>query len=556
MEFTQISILLVAAAICASIARFFKQPTIVGYIFAGFLLATLGIGRNIEVFSGLGQVGVALLLFLVGVEMNLKELPSIGRVALFAGGGQMLFTSLTGFILALVLGFSPLVAIYIAIALTFSSTIVIIKLLSEKKDLQSLYGRISLGVLLAQDLIAVVIIMFLAGLRRSSFTPADFIFIAIKATFLIAATWVLSKKVMPRLFDKFLAQSTETLFIGGVAWALGVSAFVGGPMGFTLEIGGFLAGLALSNLPEHLQIASRTKPVRDFFLTIFFLLLGTHLQLDQISGVALPALVFSIFVIVGNPLILLSILGLMGHSRRTSFLAGLTMAQISEFSLILMTMGLALGHVGQKDISLVILVGVITMTISTYLIMGAEKIYLRVKDYLGVFERKKPKEDALNLPKELKNHIVLIGSDRTGRAIVSYLVKKNFDFVVVDFNPNVFATLTAEKVPVIFGDITDPDIFELSSIKEARLVISTNSDLTDNLTILENIKRHPKRPITMFTTVERSDGVKLYEKGADYVLVPQAIAGEHIRHILATYGTNEEKLKRLGKANFNRLMNR
>lgn len=319
MEFSQIAILLVVAAVAGVIARYLKQPLLIGYLFAGFILAFLGVVTDIEVFSGLGQIGVALLLFLVGLEMNIRELPSIGKVALLTGLGQIIFTSGIGFLISRLLGFTILPSMYIAVALTFSSTIIMVKLLSEKNDLASLYGRIAIGFLLVQDFVAVLILMFLAGLGRGDVALGGYLFTFGKALVLFALVWILSKKVLPQIFERLIANSTELLFIGSIAWALGVASFVAGPLGFTLEIGGFLAGLALSNMPEHLQIASRTRPLRDFFLTIFFLLLGTRLLVGNLGEVAAPSLVFSLFVLVGNPVIILIILGLMGYKRRTSF---------------------------------------------------------------------------------------------------------------------------------------------------------------------------------------------------------------------------------------------
>ena len=375
MGFSQISLLLVVAAASGAIVKFFKQPLLIGYLFAGFVLSALGLVGDVEVFSGLGQIGVALLLFLVGIEMNLKELPSIGKVALLTGLGQIAFTFTVGFLISMGLGFATLASVYIAIALTFSSTIIIVKLLSEKNDLDSLYGKISVGFLLVQDLVAVLILMYLAGLGEGQLVASDYLVIGVKAIVLLGAIWGLSKKVLPTFFNKYLSKSQELLFISSIAWALGVSTFVAGPLGFTIEIGGFLAGLALSNLPEHLEIASRTRPLRDFFLTIFFLLLGTKLAIGNIGAIIIPALILSVFVLVGNPTIVLSILGLLGHKRRTSILAGLTVAQISEFSLIIVAMGATLGHLTESNVAMVVLVAVITMTASTYLILGADGVY-------------------------------------------------------------------------------------------------------------------------------------------------------------------------------------
>ena len=555
MEFAQIAALLVVAGIFGIAAKLLKQPLLVGYLFAGVVLGIFGIVSDLEVFSVMGKIGVTLLLFLLGLEMNLSELPSIGKVAAVTGLGQILFTSTIGFLIALLLGFSPLASVYIAIALTFSSTIIIVKLLGEKKDLGSLYGKISVGFLLVQDFVAVLILIFLAGLGRGNLGAADYGVITVKALVLFLAVWFLSKKALPVFFERIVSGSTELLFIASIAWALGVASFVAGPLGFTLEIGGFLAGIALSNLPEHLQIASKTKPLRDFFLTIFFLLLGAQLILDGgIIPILTPAIVFSIFVLVGNPIIVLAILGALGYRKRTSFMAGLTVAQISEFSLILMAMGNSLGHVGEREVAVVVSVGVVTMTLSTYAILGADKLYSKIKDYLGIFERKVTKESAFTEEKKLTGHLVLVGCDRTGRSLVPLFVRKNIDFVVVDFNPKVYQRLTADKIPVVFGDINDIDIIEAANVDKASMVISTIYNYSDDITLLEHIRSLKLRPTTIFTAQTKYDAIKLYENGADYVVVPEIVAGDFIRHLFEIPGMGKNRLVKMGKRHFNRLL--
>lgn len=555
MEFSQIALLLVVAGVFGIVAKLFKQPLLVGYLFAGLFLALSGAVTGDQSLESLGQIGVALLLFLLGLEMNIGELPAIGKVALLTGIGQIVFTSAIGFLLASLLGFGFLPSIYIAVALTFSSTIIMVKLLSEKKDLSSLYGKIAIGFLLVQDFVAVVILMFLAGLGRGGLSLGDYGIIAIKAFLLFSGVWILSKKVLPTVFDKLIASSTELLFIVSIAWALGVASFVAGPMGFSLEIGGFLAGLALSNLHEHLQIASRTRPLRDFFLTIFFLLLGTKLV---IAGGILPilpaALIFSLFVLIGNPIIVLTIMGFLGYKKRTSFLAGLTVAQISEFSLILMVMGLGLGHVADSHVALVVLVGVITMTASTYLILASESIYKIIHPYLSIFERKKTKEAVLTKESKMSDHIVLVGCDRAGRALTAFFIRRNMTFLVVDFNPKVFTRLTADNVPVVFGDINDPEIIDAANIESARIVISTTSSLSDNLTMLEYIRNMRRKPISIITASTKHDAIRLYEKGATYLIVPEVVAGEHIKQMLTICGSGRKRLVKMGKNHFNRLM--
>lgn len=555
MQFNQIALLLVTAGVFGAIAKALKQPLLVGYLFAGLVLSLLGFTQGIEVFSGLGQIGVTLLLFLVGLELNPRELKDVGKPATITGIGQIVFTSAIGFLISLLLGFSPLTSIYVAVALTFSSTIIMVKLLSEKKDLNSLYGKISVGFLLIQDFVALLILMVLSGLTKGTLAPINFLVLAFKGGVLLTSIWLLSKKVIPALFDKLLAKTPELLFISSIAWALGVATIVAGPLGFSLEIGGFLAGLALSNLHEHLSISSHTKPLRDFFLVIFFLALGSKLVVSDVAIVLPKALAFSAFVLVGNPLIVMVILGLIGYRKRTSFLAGLTVAQISEFSFILMAMGLSLGHVTPEALATVVLVGVITMTASTYMILEADKLYNLFKNHLAIFERKKSKEASLILEHKMHDHVILIGHARAGRTLLRFFKARSWPTLVVDFDPSVFNRLSADKIPVLFGDIGDPDIFDATHADNARLIVSTITGFVDSLALLNQTKSLKRKIPIILTATSRQDATALYEAGATFVVVPEVAAGEHLRQIFKTYGTSTAKITSIGKGHFKRMIN-
>lgn len=551
MEFSHFALLIVAAAVSGVIAKIFKQPLIIGYLFAGVILGALGLVGSAETFSQLGRVGVTLLLFLVGLEMNLEDIPSLGKTVFLTALGQIVFTSIIGFFLAFGLGFSPLVSLYISIGLTFSSTIIVVKLLSEKHELSSLHGKISLGFLLVQDLVAIIILIALAGIKNGEVSLVTYILVLLKAFFLLGILWFLSKKAIKHFFARFLDSSGELVFIAAIAWALGLAAFVEGPLGLSLEIGGFLAGLTLANLPEHLQIASKTKPLRDFFLTIFFLVLGTNLILDDISKIIVPAIIFSIFVLIGNPLVVMAILGLMGYRRKTSLYTSLSVAQISEFSLILMALGLSLGHVSESDVALMVLVGVITMTLSTYMILGADKIYAILGDALRLFERRDLTEGKTKLGKHLKDHVVIIGADRTGSSIIPYF-KRHYDLVVVDYNPHAFSKLVGQGINAIYGDINDVDVLEATGLRNAKLIVSTTADVRDNFLLLEHLNGVKNKINIVMKAQNNSDAIKLYEKGASYVLVPQILAGEHILHLSKTYGDGVG-LRKSGEAHFKRI---
>ena len=555
MSFTEISVIFFTASIFAILAKTIKQPLLIGYIFAGLLLGALGLSGNIHSFESLSQLGIALLLFLLGLEMNLSEVHLIGKVAFITGVTQILVTTFFCFILSTLFGFDRLPSLYIAAALSFSSTIIVIKLLSEKKDLNSLYGKISIGFLLVQDLFAILILIFLSGLKAG--TNPDFMNFAtlfLRAIVLLVLVWILAKKIFPIFIEKYVAGSGELLFVTSIAWALGFAAFVAGPMGFSVEIGGFLAGLSLSTLPEHYQIASKTKPLRDFFLIIFFLLLGSKLVISSASLLLMPtALVLSFYVLVSHTVILFVILGFLGFRKRTSFLVGLTVAQISEFSIILVAIGLSLGHITGPIVSLITMVGIITMTISTYLILGSENLYERFKHKLSIFERKFPKELSIPMHFELENHIVLVGCDRTGKSILSYLVRKNLKIVVIDFNPSVYSKLCEQKIPVILGDVNDSDVADFASIREAGLVISTIGNFNDNIRLLAELDSQKQTVVIVAST--RSEALRLYERGASYVIVPEFLAGEHLKHLLIHFKGFYAKFKKIGRRQHEKLIN-
>ncbi len=325
--------------------------------------------------------------------------------------------------------------------------------------------------------------------------------------------------------------------------------------GFSLEVGGFLAGLALSGLPEHLQIATKARPLRDFFLTIFFLGLGASLaSFGEFHKLLFPTLVLSIAAVLLHFLTVAISMGMQGFRKRTSFLIGLTISQVSEFSLIIVATGMSLGHIGLYESSLITFVGVFTMILSTYLVTNSDAIFNKTKKYLKYFEKPNRKEHVFMPDKKIENHVVLVGCDRTGTQIVNYLIQKGINFVVVDFNPNVFTKLTAQNIPTVFGDINDEEIIETANVAYSTLVILTTSNLSDNLNFLSVAKNLPGNPKTIFTSASKSDAMKLYESGASYVIVPDIVAGEHIKHLLKTYGTNGVRLAEAGKNHFKRLI--
>lgn len=529
MLFTEIAVVLVVAAALGFMAHLLRQPTIIGFIMAGLIIGSLGRLQfsNPEVIDYMASIGIALLLFIVGLEMNFREIKEVGVPAVLTGLGQIIFTFGAGFWILSLLGYTPLVAAYIAIALTFSSTIIVIKLLSEKKELSTLHGRIVLGFLLVQDFVAILILVFLAGLQVGETIGLSFALALFKSVVLVGLTIFISR-LLPKVLD-FIGSSSEMLFLFSVAWSLGVAAFVASPLvGLSIEIGGFLAGLALANSSEHFQIASRLRPLRDFFLILFFVGLGGKLAIGVGSVAWSQVALLSLFILIGNPLIVLLVMGFLGYRSRTSFLSSLTVAQISEFSLIVMAAGWRLGHVKLTDVSLVTMVGIITIFVSSYLIIYSGYLYKIFKRPLRFFEfRKKLREEA-GRAVDFKDHVVLIGAHRLGQNIVRALKNSKQKFIVVDYDPEIVKKLKEGGVEVLYGDAADEEIQEMAGFAKAKAIIAAIPAFDDNAAVLTATRRLNPQAKVILTAESEWAAKEFYRLGADYVILPHFLGGSHL----------------------------
>lgn len=526
-----LAIVVLIGAVFGVFAKILKQPTILAYLATGIFIGAVGlfsVGGN-ETFKSFSELGIMLLLFLVGMEINYTSLRLVGRSALFIGLGQVIVTFSAGYFLAHALGFAVLPAIYIALALTFSSTVIVVKLLSDKSVLNSLYGKISVGLLLVQDFIAILILVLLTGMQSGrAISIANIAFTIAKGAILFALMLYLGRKILPFILSK-VSRSHELLFLVSLAWVFLVAIAVS-KMGFSVEIAGFLAGLALANSAEHHQISARIKPLRDFFLIAFFVVLGAEAIFTNFSGIILPVLAFSLFALLIKPIIVFILMGLLGYRKRTGFMTGITMAQVSEFSLVLMALGLQLGHVDERVVALVTAAGVISILFSSYMIQFSEKIYVVFRRVLFIFERKKNIEDGMELPEEGKP-IILIGFHRLGESIAMGLPREKV--LVVEFDPEIIKKLKRAGYHYLFGDISDPEIFESAKVQNAELVISTSPDIEDNLVLLTEMRGVEKRPKVVVRAETEHEAETLYKEGADYVLFPHLTSGQYFGKTIA-----------------------
>lgn len=540
--FTEISILVAVAAAIAVVMRILHQPLIIGHVITGLIVgpSVFNLIHSTETITLLGQFGVAILLFTVGLHLSPDVIRQFGRVSFLTGIGQVAITTFIGYLIATAMGMSPLTAFYVSVALAFSSTIIIMKLIADKGDLEVLYAKIAVGFLLVQDLIAVLLLLgiplFTAG-GSSLGTFAQFVLTGV----LLIAFVALASRVFVSRASKFLSQSQEFLFLFSITWGMGVAALFHA-LGFSLESGALIAGVALAALPMRHEVSARLTPLRDFFIVMFFILLGAQMQFGDVMSLLPAAIVLSLLVLVGNPLILMAIMGYLGYKRKTSLQTGFTVAQISEFSFILVALGVSLGHVSPEILSLVTLVGLITIFGSTYLVLYSDQIYRVLAPYLALFERSNARETH-SRPKQ--HSIILFGCGRLGYDFLETLSTNKKELLVVEYDPTTTADLERRGVDHEFGDAGDWDFLGSLNLSGAELVISTIPDVETNLLIHRAVKAENPEAVVMVLAHRIHDALSHYSEGVDYVILPHFLGGKYAAELIVKFKDHKESYSKL-----------
>lgn len=479
--FGEIAALLVMAAVIGFLGIILRQPLIVSFIAVGLIAgpSVLNVVRSTEEISLLSELGIAVLLFLVGIKLDVKLIRSLGAVSLLTGLGQVAFTSIFGYLIGLALGLGSTTSIYVAVALTFSSTIIVVKLLSDKREIDSLHGQIALGFLIVQDLVVVLAMIVLSAIGIGAVTESGghgsgSVLTVLASGVAMVALVILFVRYVANPLTERLARAPELLVIFAIAQAA-IFAAVGDLVGLGKEVGGLLAGVSLASTPYRETIAARLAPLRDFLLLFFFIALGSALDLSLLGAHVTGAIIFSLFVLIGNPLIVLMIMGSLGYRKRTGFLAGLTVAQISEFSLIFIAMGVSLGHVQEDALGLVTMVGLVTIAASTYMITYSHRLYALFEPLLSLFERKgtprEPSDAGAHHDDSFK--VIIFGLGRFGTAIGMRLKKRGVRVLGVDFNPLAIRRWRELGLETEFGDATDPEFLAELPMARAQWIVST-----------------------------------------------------------------------------------
>ena len=424
-----------------------------------------------------------------------------------------------------------------AAALAFSSTVVVVKLLSDKKEIDTLHGRIALGILIVEDFVAALVLMVVPVLAGGD---ASLIFFQLgKAILLIVAVFAVGRFVLPLLLT-IIARNQEILFLFSVAWALAI-AITFQILGFSLEIGALIAGMALAQSKFSLEISGKVKGIRDFFVVLFFVYFGAQLAGPITAQLFTQAVLFSAFILIGKPIIVMTFMRIVGYKKRINFFTGISLAQISEFSLILVLLGFTLGQVPQSALSLILLVAIITIALSSYSTYYSHAIFERISRLIDVFDGKRHKLS--NYKKEDSYDVVIFGCNRIGYNIMKSVQKAHKKYIVVDYNPKIVIDLAKQGVNCAYGDAHDRELLEDLNLTTAKVVISTIPDVGANLMIKSMLSPHAVFiPTSHFTT----DTDLLYKAGADYVIMPHFLGGEHTAHLLVSSKFSKAGMKHAG----------
>lgn len=539
--FTELSIIFIIAAVAAFLLRLFKQPQILAYLIVGILITPVFQWiTDTTVIQSMSAIGIAFLLFIVGLEIDLKSLRNVAFITSIGTPIQIIILFTLGYLVALIVGFLPLEAAYIGLLFCFSSTMVVMKLLSDKRELNTLHGRIIIGALLVEDVVAILVLSILSSFDNFSIILLIFSLVKFISLFLMA--YLASKVLFPRIF-RFAAENQELLLISSLAVCFIFSlAFY--YLGFSIAIGAFIAGITLGNLEYNLEIIGKIKSLKDFFAMLFFVSLGMGLSLTVIRKLWLPLVLIILGIIILKPLLVMTICSLFRFTKKPSFYTAISLAQSGEFALIIAAQGLLLGHITQDTFSLIVLVMIFTITTSSYFMKYDKMMYQKLeKGPLRLFNAFTTK-NLEYLPTEVKPKIVLCGHNRIGYSILKGLHDVKAKVLVVDYNPEIITRVVKEGYHCIYGEVADEEILERMHLEQIHLLISTVPDINDNIMLIKKVRSVNGKAKVIVTAADIDDSLKLYEHGADYVILPHFLGGEHVSGLIGEFRRGKRSLEK------------
>lgn len=532
-----IGIATIAATAVGVIAHRLKQPIILAYLVAGALIGPLGFEwvatrENIKIIA---ELGLVLLLFIIGLEMDLKQLVASGRPLLVAGFLQFPLCAALGWVVFAAAGFASRESLYLALACALSSTAIVVKLLYDKQETDTIAGRITIGVLIVQDLFAILVLAFQPNFAQPSLLPV--VKALVGAGALLLGGFLVSRFVLSRVFG-WIARSPEMVVATSIGWCALVAG-VAGAMGLSQEMGALVAGASISAFPYSLHVTAKTLPLRDFFLTLFFISLGMQLKLPTAdlawSVPLIVAVVVSTRFLVVTPLLLVT-----GGGWRTGFISALNLAQVSEFSLVIVALGVSPhGHVGEGLLQMMIYAMAVTSVLSSYAVQANHGLYRLFERCLRGFGllRRVGDDPAVEL---VHHHIVVLGYHRIAPAVIARLAETSPELLatvrVVDYNPEVIKQLKARGIDAVFGDLASLDTLHHAHLEHARVVISTIPDSllksTTNAALVRAVRTLAPTAQIIVPAETPEQEPALRAAGADQVVLPSSLVGHELVRLI------------------------
>ncbi len=535
--FSGLSLIIAIGAVVSIIMRWFRQPLMIGYILTGIIVgpAAFHVLDSPHALTVFGDIGITLLLFIIGLGMNPKVISEVGRPSVITALSHMSITGVIGWFASVSLGLSHREALFVAIGLTINSTIVALKLLSDRKETGRLYGKLTIGISLVEDIIAAILLIMVAASQDGQWLNAGpLLSLAFKGALVGAGMFFVGHVLLPKI-QKLIASDQELLFLTAIAIGLG-SAALFAKIGLSMEVGALAAGVLLATRPYAQEVAARLRPLRDFFVIVFFIALGTELTITNFGHLLWPLIAGVVLVVAIKPFIIMVCLGFLGYTKRTSFKTSLALSQVSEFSIIFLILANQKGLIGHEIVVLLTFIALISIAASTYLVTFSDQLYARFERYLGVFERKKA-HDELN--PEDRYELVLFGYQRGGHEFIGLFKKLKKKYVVIDYDPEVIDILERRKINFLYGDATDAELLEEAGVQFAKLIVSTIPDFDVNVVLLGYIKRHNPAAIVILHGDDPLEAAKLYEAGATYVILPHYIGSEQVSTFIAKSGMSK-----------------
>ncbi len=534
--------IIVIGALVSLLMKYLRQPLMIGYILTGIIVgpAVLHVLDSPQSLTVFGDIGIALLLFIIGLGMNPRVVREVGRPSVIVTTTQMFVTGIVSWLVLVALGLTHQEALFVSFGLTINSTIVALKLLGDKKETGRLYGKLTIGASLVEDIIAAIALLLVASASDGHwFTAGALVGLVVKGTLIGAGMYFVTRDLLPRI-QKLIASDQELLFLFAIAWGLGSAALLA-KAGFSMEVGALAAGIFLASLPYAQEIASRLRPLRDFFVIVFFIALGTQLAFSNFDQILLPVIAGTLIVVLLKPFVIMSSLGFLGYTKRTSFKTAVTLSQVSEFSIILVALGVQQGLIDQQIVGMLTIIALISIAVSTYMVTFSDQLYARIEKYINLFERSKAEGETI--PSE-HNELVLFGYQRGGHEFVNLFKKLKKKYVVIDYDPEVIDVVERRRVNYLYGDATDIELLEEAGVASAKLLVSTIPDFDVNVFLLNYLASKNPKAIAIVHADDPMEAARLYEAGASYVILPHYIGSEQVSAFISKSGLSKSVFRK------------